>query len=69
MDTISQTPVTHNTQGENKNTVLTIEKRNNSDALSVTFKGFSMNDTGYYELDSDKANDAKGDPVKRSKGS
>ena len=63
VDTFSQTPVTSNTQGENKRTILTSEKRNKLDILAETLKGLKINNTGYYESESANANDAKGDPV------
>ena len=63
MDTLSQTPITPNKQGENENTILTREKRNNLNALEETIKRLTINDAGYYEADSENANDAKGDPA------
>ena len=60
VDNFYQAPVTPNTQGESENTKLTGERPNNSDALSETLKGWTINDAGYY--DSDK-NDTKGDPA------
>ena len=64
----NQTPVTPNTQGDNENLILTSERLNNPDALAEALKGFTINDAGYYELDSVNQNDAKDDPAKRSKG-
>ena len=63
MDNFSQTPVTPNTQGESENMILTSEMQNNSDALAETFKGLTINNTGYYESDSANANYAEGDPA------
>ena len=60
MDTFSQTS---NTQRENKNTILTSEKRDKSDTLAETLKGLTINNAGYYESDSVNANGAKGDPA------
>ena len=45
-----------NTQGENENTILASEKRNNLDALAETLKGLTINDAGYYESDSANEN-------------
>ena len=42
MDTFSQTTVTPNTKGENKNTILTSEKENKFDALTETLKGLKI---------------------------
>ena len=69
MDSSYQTPVTPNTQGENENTIFTSDRLNNSDALSETLKGLTINDVECYESDSANKNDAKGDPQKRSKDS
>ena len=41
-------PVTPNKQGENKNTIFTSEKQNNSDALVEMLEGLTINDAGYY---------------------
>ena len=49
VNTFSQTPVTPNIKGENENTILTADKLNNSDALSETLKGLTINDTAYDE--------------------
>ena len=57
VDTFSQTS---NTQRENKNTILTSEKRYKLDALAETLNGLTVNDAGYYESDSANENDAKG---------
>ena len=62
-DTLSQTPATPNTQGDNENTILTCEKKNNSDALAETLKWLTINDAGYYESDLANKSDAKGDPA------
>ena len=43
--------------------ILTSQKQNNLDALEETLKGLKTNDAGYYESDSENANDAKGDPA------
>ena len=48
MDTLSQTPITPNKQGENENAILISESLNNLDALSETLKGSTINDAGYY---------------------
>ena len=56
----SQTP---NTQRENENMILTSEKRDNSDAMVETLKGFTIKNSGYYESDSENTNNAKGDPA------
>ena len=47
--TFNQTPITSNTQGENKNMILTSEKQNNSNALTETLKVLTMSNAGYYE--------------------
>ena len=60
VDNFSQTS---NTQREKKNTILTSEKRDKSDALEKTLKGLTINDAGYYESDSANANDTKIDPA------
>ena len=57
--TFSQTPFMPNTQRYNENTILTIEKRNNSDALSETLKGLTINNAVYYESESENMNDTK----------
>ena len=49
VDTFSQTPITPNTQGKNKNMILTSKKQNNSDALEKTIKGLTINNARYYE--------------------
>ena len=64
-DTFCQTPVTPNTKVENENMILTSERLNNSGVLAETLKGLTIIDSGYYESDE---NDAKDDPVKKSKG-
>ena len=56
-----------NTQGENENTILTIEKQNNLDSLAETLKGLTINDAGCYESGSENANDAKCDPASNPK--
>ena len=61
MDNFSKTPAMTNKKIENKNTILTSEKRNNSGALAEALKGLTINDAGYYESDSANVNDAKGD--------
>ena len=66
-DTFCQTPITPNTQGENKNTILTREKRSNSDAPAETLKGLKISDAGYNESESDNTKHAKGDPASDSK--
>ena len=48
-----------NTQRDNENTILTIEKRNNSDALAETLKGLTINNDVYYESESENMNDTK----------
>ena len=63
----SQTTATHNTQGKNKNVIMTSERLNNSDALAETLKGLTINDAGFYESDSANKNDAKGDPASNPK--
>ena len=63
MDTFGQTLVTPNTQGENANTILKSEKRNELDALAETLRGLKINNNGNYESDSVNGNDAKGDPA------
>ena len=67
IDTLCQSPVTTNTQGENANAILTSERRNNSDALAETIKGLTIdliiNDSAYYISDED---DAEGDPKSNS---
>ena len=67
IDTFSQTTVTSNTQGDNKNLILTSEKQNTSDAPAEKIKGLTINDTGYYESDRVNANDAKGYPERDPK--
>ena len=62
-DNFCQTPVTPNTQGENENAILTIERLNNSDVLAESLKGLTINDAGYYESESANENNAKGDPA------
>ena len=57
-DTFSQTT---NTQRDNPNTILTSEKLDKLDALSETLNKLTINDAGYYELDSANADDATGD--------
>ena len=47
VDTFIHTPVTPNTQGENKNVILISERINNSDDLAETLKGLTINDAGY----------------------
>ena len=63
MNTFSNTPDTPNTQGENKNTILTSERLDKLDALAETLDNLIINDAGYYESDSTNANYAKGDPA------
>ena len=67
IDTFSQTTVTSNTQGDNKNLILTSEKQNTSDAPAEKIKGLTINDTGYYESDSEKANGANVNPARDPK--
>ena len=57
LDTFSQTPVTLNTQVENENTIFASEKRNNLYALAEKLKGLTINNAGYYESDSENANE------------
>ena len=66
MDTFCQSLVTHNTQGDIENVILTSERIYNSGVLAEMLKGLKINDTGYYNSDK---NDAEGDPAKQSKGS
>ena len=60
MDTLCQSPVTTNTQGENVNAS---ERRNNLNALAETLKGLTIgstiNDSEYSNSDKDYA---EGDP-------
>ena len=63
MDTFSQKSVTPNTQGENKNTILRSEKRNNSDELAETLKWSTIINIRYYESYSANVNDANIDPA------
>ena len=60
VDTLCQTPVPSNTQGENKNAILTSLRLNHSGFPAETLKRLTINDAGYY--DSDKY-DTKGDSV------
>ena len=60
-----KTPVPPNTQVENENTILTIQRLNNSGSLAEILKVLTINDAGYYESEKSYA---KGDPAKRSKG-
>ena len=59
-DTFSQMS---NTQRENANTILTSGKLDKLDALEEMLKELAINDAGYYESDSAKRNDAKGNPA------
>ena len=62
MNTFCQSSVTTNTQGDNKNAILTSERLNNLDALAETLKVLTtdstINDSAYYNSDK---NDAEGD--------
>ena len=60
MDTFCQSPVMPNAQGENVNVIMTSERINNSDALSETLKGLTINDAGYYHSEK---HDAEGHPA------
>ena len=60
MDTFYQSPVMPNTQGENVNAIMTSERINDSDALSETLKGLTINDDEYYHSGK---NDAEGHPA------
>ena len=63
MDTVCQSPVTTNKQGENANAILTSERLKNSDALAEMLKGLTVNDAGYYNSDKNYAEkDPKRDP-------
>ena len=59
MDTFCHYLVTTNTQGENANAILTIERINNSDALVEMLKRLKINNAGYYNSDK---NDTERDP-------
>ena len=50
-ETFCKMPVTPNTQGENKNAILTSERLNNLDALAYTLKLLTINNAEYYESD------------------
>ena len=68
MDNFCQYPVTTNTQIENSNAIFASERRNNSDMLSETIKGLTLdskiNDSEYYNSDEDDAErDLKSDPL------
>ena len=56
-----------NTQRDNENTILKIEKLDKLDALAEKLKGLTINNAGYYELDSVNVNDAKGDRASNPK--
>ena len=62
-DTFSHTS---NTQRENANTIFTSDKLDKSDELADTLKDLTINDAEYYVANSETANDANGDPAKRS---
>ena len=62
-DTLCQTPVRPNTQGNNENVILTIERPNISDALAEIIIGSTINNAEYNELYSAKKKDAKGHPA------
>ena len=49
VDTLCQTPVTPNTQGDNENSILTSERLNNSNSLSETLRVLKINNDGYYD--------------------
>ena len=49
VDIFRQTPITTDTQGENKNTILTSEEQNILDTLAETLKGLTINDAECYE--------------------
>ena len=57
-----QMTFTTNTQGNNENVILTIERPNISDALVEIIIGSTINNAEYNELYSAKKNDAKGHP-------
>ena len=64
MNNFCLTPITPNTQGDNKNAILTSERLNNSNAQEEMLKGLKINDIGYYESDE---NDARVDPARDQK--
>ena len=68
MNTFSHTPDTPNTQGENKNAILTSKRLDKLDALAETLDNLTINDAGYYVSDSSNVNDGKSDPEDQSKG-
>ena len=63
MDTLCQSPVTTNTQGENANAIFTSERKNTLNMLAETLKGLTLDSTinEYVYYDSDEDN-ALGDP-------
>ena len=62
VDTLSHTPITPNTQGENENAILTSERLDKSDSLAEMLNNLTVNDVGYYESDSENANHPGSDP-------
>ena len=57
MDTLCQSSVTTNTQGENAHAIFTSERRKTSDMLAETIKGLmldsTIDDSTYYNSDED----------------
>ena len=58
---------TSNKQIDNNNTILTSEKLEKLDDMAETLKGLAINNSGYYELGSTNANDAKNNTARNPK--